>query len=481
VPKRVVHLAPAALVVDGAKLKAGIEQIQHELGVTPGFPPEVDAAAKQAAASPRMPDLDRTDLPFVTIDPPTSMDLDQAMHLERDRDGYVVHYAIADVAAFVTSGDPVDQEASRRGETLYGADSKIPLHPKVLSEDAASLLPDQVRPALLWTIKVDKTGEGTDVRVERARVKSRAKLDYAGVQKQFDDGTIDPMLALLKEIGELRLSRERTRGGVSLPLPEQEVDVEGSHWSLSYRTQRPVEQWNAEISLLTGMGAASLMTKAKVGILRTLPPAEQHDLDRLRHIAKAVGVTWPKGTSYPDFIRSIDPNTPAGAAVLVAATRTLRGASYAAFNGELPAQSEHSALAGQYAHVTAPLRRLVDRYAGEICVALSAGEPVPQWVLDHLDDVPEIMRSSASKAGQYESAVLNLVEAAMLAEQVGSTFDGVVVSVTDKDPSHGSLMITSPSVEAPISSSSPLPLGQDVHAKLATADVATRKVAFELA
>ena len=123
--------------------------------MTPDFPPEVEEAAARAAAAPRLPDLDRTDLPFVTIDPASSLDLDQAVHIERDGDGYVVHYAIADVAAFVTAGDPVDIEANRRGETLYGADSKIPLHPKSLSEGAASLLPDQVRPALLWTIRVD--------------------------------------------------------------------------------------------------------------------------------------------------------------------------------------------------------------------------------------------------------------------------------------------------------------------------------------
>ena len=71
---------------------------------------------------------------------------------------------------------------NRRGETLYGADSKIPLHPPVLSEGAASLLPDQVRPALLWTIQVDEVGEGVDVQVERALVRSRAQLSYEAVQ-----------------------------------------------------------------------------------------------------------------------------------------------------------------------------------------------------------------------------------------------------------------------------------------------------------
>src|SRR4051795_3004340 len=190
--------------VGAQTLRDGIAKIQAELKVAPAFAPEVEEAARRAAAAPRLPDLDRTDLPLVTIDPASSMDLDQALHLERDGSGYVVHYAIADVAAFVSPGDPVDVEANRRGETLYGAGSIIPLHPTVLSEGAASLLPDQERPALVWTIKVDGDGEGTDVEVVRARVRSRAKLDYEGVQKRIEDGTADPVFALLAEVGELR-------------------------------------------------------------------------------------------------------------------------------------------------------------------------------------------------------------------------------------------------------------------------------------
>src|SRR5689334_22232377 len=218
--------------VGARSLRDGIAKIQAELEVSPDFPPEVEEAARRAAAAPRLPDLDRTDIPFVTIDPASSRDLDQALHLERDGSGYVVRYAIADVAAFVSPGDPVDLASHERGETLYGADSKVPLHPTVLSEGAASLLPGEVRPALLWTIHVDAAGEGTDVQVERARMRSTAKLDYDGVQQAVDDGTADEMLMLLKEVGELRLAREAARGGISLPLPEQEVDVTGDRWSL---------------------------------------------------------------------------------------------------------------------------------------------------------------------------------------------------------------------------------------------------------
>jgi exoribonuclease R len=200
------------LNADGDTLRVGIAAIQKDLGLVPEFPDDVERAAAQAAGQPRLPELDRTDIPFVTIDPATSMDLDQALHIERDGRGYVVHYAIADVAAFVAPGDPVDVEANRRGETLYAADSKIPLHPQALSEGAASLLPDANRPALLWTIKVDADGEGTDVDVVRALVRSRAKLDYAGVQKQVDAGTADEVFTLLGEVGELRKKREAARG-----------------------------------------------------------------------------------------------------------------------------------------------------------------------------------------------------------------------------------------------------------------------------
>src|SRR3954454_16187506 len=242
--------------VGAQSLRDGITKIQNELKVTPDFPPEVEEAARRAAAAPRLPDLDRTDLPFVTIDPASSMDLDQALHLEREGSGYVVHYAIADVHAFVEPGDPIDVASHERGETLYGADSKVPLHPTALSEGAASLLPDQVRPALLWTIHVDDTGEGTDVHVERARVRSTAKLDYEGVQKAVDDGTADEVLMLLQEVGELRLQREAARGGISLPLPEQEVEVSGDRWSLRFRSMIPAETWNAQISMLTGFAAA---------------------------------------------------------------------------------------------------------------------------------------------------------------------------------------------------------------------------------
>lgn len=226
-----------AVCAPEAPLGAALRALRTELGVPGSFPPD---ALEEAARPPRLPSHDATDIPFFTIDPPASTDLDQAMHLaRRERGGYRVRYAIADVAAFVTPGGPLDAEAHRRVNTLYFPDENVPLHPPRLSEGAASLLPDQTCPAVLWTLDLDAEGrtESTDVR--RALVRSRAKLDYAHVQQRIDAGTAEEPLALLKDIGALRERLEVERGGISLSVPEQEIVEQDGTYALVYRAPSP--------------------------------------------------------------------------------------------------------------------------------------------------------------------------------------------------------------------------------------------------
>jgi exoribonuclease R len=490
---RVIRIQPS----DDATMEEGIAQIQREMRLPSAFPAVVEAAATQAAANPRLPDLDRTDIPFVTIDPPGSMDLDQAMWLERAASGYRVHYAIADVAAFVTAGDAVDVEANRRGETLYGGSSTIPLHPTILCENAASLLPDVVRPSILWTIDLDAQGEIAAIDVRRARVKSRAKLDYPSVQKSIDAGTADPIWSVLREIGQLRQALEKARGGVSLSLPDAEIGCTDGQWDLEYRISLDVEDWNAQISLLTGMAAAKLMVQGRVGVLRTLPPPDAASIDRLRLTAQALAIAWPRGQPYPDFIRALDASQPKHIAMMMACTMVLRGAGYAAFDGELPAQPMHSAIAAEYAHVTAPMRRLVDRYANEVCVALCSQQPVPDWTRSALPGLPVAMQDADRAAHRYERAIIDLAEAVILAPRVGETFAGAIVEVShagfhgssgrdrsgrdhpSNDAAHnGIVMLRDPAIEAPVASNAELPLGGEVAVKLVQADPARRTTRF---
>jgi exoribonuclease R len=101
-------------------------------------------------------------------------------------------------------------------------------------------------------------------------------------------------------------------------------------------------------------------------------------------------------------------------------------------------------------------------------------------VIEKLHELPKTLQSSAQRAHRYESAVLDLVEAGVLAHRVGDTFDAVVVEVDEKQPTHGELTVPDPAVEARVIGSSDLPLGQAIKARLAQADVRSRTVEFEL-
>ncbi|QNA73184.1 RNB domain-containing ribonuclease [Streptomyces sp. So13.3] len=481
-------LVPAA---DGTLLRDALRALRVRLEVPEEFPAAVLAEARQAADHPRMPELDATGIPLFTIDPPTSTDLDQAMHLARGTGtgtgapagGYRVHYAIADVAAFVTPGGALDAEAHRRVTTLYFPDERVPLHPQILSEGAASLLPGQDRPALLWRIDLDATGQVTATDVRRARVRSRAMLDYAGVQRSIDDGTAEEPVALLKEIGLLREGLERDRGGISLNVPEQEIEQrpDGDGYVLEYRAPLPADGWNAQISLLTGMAAADLMIRAGTGILRTLPAAPQSAADRLGRVAEALQVDWPAGTPYADVIRSLDPRRPHHAAFLQECTSLLRGAGYTVFDGAAPEHAEHAAVAAPYTHCTAPLRRLVDRYAGELCLAAVAGEQPPDWVRAALPGLPKEMAEGTQHANRAERECVDLIEAALLKDRIGEVFDAFVIDLDDRAPGTGTIHLDDPAVVARIQSppSAPrLPLGHHLRVRLTEADPATSTVLF---
>jgi exoribonuclease R len=460
-------------------IRDGVNRLREALEVPIEFPAAVLAEAEAAATSPKLPALDRTDIEFVTIDPEGSMDLDQALHIERQGSGYVVHYAIADVAAWVTPGGAIDAEARKRGQTLYAPDWRAALHPPRLSEAAASLLADRTaRPAQLWTITLDADGLQTDARVERAMVRSRAKLTYTSVQADLDAGRASESLNLLKIVGELRLKAEEDRGGVSLEIPEQEIEAKAGQWTLTFRRPLPVEGWNAQISLLTGGAAAQVMMEAKVGLLRTLPPAEQFAVDRLRRTAKALHIRWPGSVSYPEFVRSLDTSQPTHLAMMNACTLLFRGAGYLAFDGAEPAGNvQHGALAMPYAHVTAPLRRLIDRFAGEICVAVCAGVAVPEWVREALPALPALMSESDSRAKKYERGIVDLLEALVLSGHVGETFDGVVV---DFDPGRGSgvLHVNDVAVETFVRGKG-IAAGDEITARLVEADLVTGRTTFE--
>lgn len=419
---------------------------------------------------------DATATPFVTIDPPGSRDLDQAVFVERTGDGFRVQYAIADLGSVIPAGGAVDAEARRRGQTIYLPDGRVPLHPPVLSEDALSLLPDQVRRAALWTIEVGADGVAGTATVRRALVRSVARLDYEGVQASFDAGTPHPSIEALGDVGRLRRALRVSLGAIELALPEQEVvragTTDGGDWAVRLGHRTEVDAWNAEISLLTGMAAAQLMLGAEIGLLRTLPPADAGDLARFLATARALGVPVADGATAAQVLAGLDPALPASMALMREATGLLRGAGYEAFDGAPPVQPLHAGIGAPYAHVTAPLRRLADRFGTEVCLAICAGTPVPPWVREALPMLGELMHASDRRASAADRAAVDLAEVWELAARVGDELPAVVVRAADDG---GEVMVIEPPVVARCTGSG-LREGQVVDVRVVGVDEGARTV-----
>lgn len=422
---------------------------------------------------------DHTGVPFVTIDPPTSRDLDQAVHLTADGDGFVVDYAIADVAALITPEGALDQESRRRGATVYFPDGSVPLHPRALSEGAGSLLPEQVRLCVLWTIRVAGDGSVTDVRVRRSRIASVARLDYAGVSADAAAGRLHPAIAALPAFGELRREVALARGAVELDLPDQTVVRTADGWRFDLEAHTPADMWNSQVSLLAGMCAGTIMVEAGVGLLRTLPPAEEDAIEDLRAAARALGVQWPAGLPVGRFLAGLPGGEPSTLALQSAAAGLMRGANYLALTGpDEPvddALMRHSAIGGLYAHVTAPLRRLGDRFATEVCLAIASGTPVPDWVHRALPTLPKILRSADTLGATADRASIDLAEAVILRERVGERFDALVMSgATERRQAQ--IFLSDPPVVARCAGD--LRPGDRVVVELTKADEVTRTVEF---
>jgi exoribonuclease R len=453
--------------------------IRAEFGLPTDYPTSALVETEQSVSRAPGPRADATDLPLVTIDPPGAKDLDQALLLtRRDHGGYRLDYAIADVGHFVRPGGALDAESRRRGQTLYLPDALVPLHPPLLSEDAASLLPGEVRPAVLWTIDCDSHGLTEHVHVRRAVVRSVAQFDYDTVRDRLVAGTPHPSYALLPAFGRLRRELALHRGAVELQLPEQQaVPDDDGGWKLVLRSRVDVEAWNAELSLLTGMAAARMMLAAGIGVLRTLPDPEPEAMDSLRRRAGVLGIDWPASMTAARVLAGLDPRRPEALAFHVDATRLLRGAGYTVLDdatGLRAATTTHAGLGGPYAHVTAPIRRLVDRFGTEVCLAVAAGTDVPDWVRAALPELPGLMAASDLVASRVERACLSQVEAWVLADRVGATFPAVVLHA---EAHGGEVFVADPPVVSKCVGDE-LPEGERIEVRLVEADAQRRKVTF---
>jgi len=472
--------------------RAGFAKLRADFDIPGEHPPEVLAAAEEAAERPfdvvqpgagtpqRWQHVDRTDIEFLTLDPASSTDLDQAFAVSMSGDDVILHYAIADVGWFVRHGDAIDREAWRRAVTIYMPDGRAGLHPDRIAEDAGSLLPGSPKPAIVFTVRVAADGGVSLDGSERAMIRNRAKLAYSTVTPS-DLPDAFPELSRRIEIAE------RARGADRIQWPEQEVvRADGGGFTLRFRPRNDAENQNAAMSLASNMAIADALWDAGTGLFRTMPPVDERRLGRLRHTARAFGLDWPKGTSLGDFERSLPDGDARTAAFQLAIRRASGGASYTPYadfdadggpkdGGVKDGKPWHAALAATYVHATAPLRRLADRYVIEATLAITNGREVPDEILAAFEELPSAMQQGTSLANRVDRAAIDLAEAILLQGREGEVFDAVI---TDEDDRGARIQICDPAIVTRAVARRVDP-GDDITVKLTAVDVAERSIDVE--
>ncbi len=448
-------------------LASGLSVIRSQFQIPATFPPHVLAAAELAAKRAPNEHADWTERAFVTLDPATSTDLDQAFAIEEAGADLLLHYAIADVAWFVSDGDSIDTVAWQRGTTSYLPDGKAGLYPPVLAEGAASLLNTGLRPAVVFTVRVAPDGAAKLDAATRAIIRSRAKLAYDTVR----DDQLPPQFTELA--GRIQGAEDR-RGAARIDPPEQEVErgADGK-FTLSLQPQLVSEQRNAAMSLATNLAIADALFAAQTGLFRVMAPPDERAVSRLRHTAHAFGLEWPAAMPLDQYEKRLDPADPRQAAFMLAVRRAGTGASYEPYEpGKTP---WHAAMAATYAHGTAPLRRLADRYVVRAALAVANGQPLPLAVTEAFQRLPKAMAKADARENQIARAVIDLAEAAFLSGREGEVFDAVV---TDIGESGARIQLCSAPVVTRAAVLAVQP-GTRIKVKLLSADTDRRTLLFE--
>ena len=458
--------------VASASLTVGLSAIRQQYNVAGPFPAEVLAAADLAAKRPvtTAGRRDARHLPMATLDPATSIDLDQAFALHAEGDVLVLSYAIADVGFFVDRGGVIEAEAWKRASTIYMPDGRVPQYPPVLCENAASLLAGVDRPAILLTTLVAKDGTATLRKAERAVIHSRAKLAYETVAA----ADLGPELPeLFRRIHDA----EERRGATRIDFPEQEIESDPTSpggMRLVCRARQESEDQNSGMSLAANLAVAKRMLDAHVGLFRIMQEPSAGAVGMLHHAARALQINWPAGMSLREVKGTLEANNPRHTAFLIQVRRAGGGASYGLPGDGTPPW--HAAIAATYAHATAPLRRLADRYVLDLVVTLDAGQHPTAEELATLAALPEVMEKVQSIARKVDRATIDLIEAVTLAGRVGEVFDAVVTAV--EGPA-ARIQLIDPPVWAKVTASGVGP-GDQVKVRLDATDAAAHQVQFSL-
>ena len=410
----------------------------HAHGIPDVFP---QAALAEADAA-KEPDLKRREdlrhLPLVTIDPVDARDHDDAVWAEadpdpRNRGGFVVIVAIADVAAYVKPGSALDKEARKRGNSVYFPDRVVPMLPERISNDLCSLKEGEARACLAVRMVFDRDGRKLDHRFARGVMRSAASLTYEQAQAAIDGRTDETTAPLLDTVLRplwgayacLAIARNE-RGPLDLDLPERKIllDDSGRVRAVVSPPRLDAHRLIEEFMIAANVAAAeTLEAKRSPLIYRVHDAPSKEKLLALGDFLATIGQKLPKsGVIKPAHFNRILADTRATPTAELVGEVVLRSQAQAEYN---PGNFGHFGLnLRRYAHFTSPIRRYADLIVHRALVrALGFGnDGLTDAEVGELEEIAQAISDTERRAMAAERETADRLIAAHLADRIGATF-----------------------------------------------------------
>lgn len=425
-------------VVDAAD--AGLERVRLRHQIRCEWPKACDDEVERLRPVALEDRRDLRAMTTITIDAPSSKDLDDALSvLPAEPDGCVrVFVSIADVDAYVREGSALDQEARRRGTTVYLVGGITPMFPTRLCEELASLLPGVERPTLTVELRIGPEGDVRSVDLYASMIRSTARLDYTSVAEYLetgDLGDLDP--AVLPTLRWLRTAAARlasvraARGGVTLLRSEATVTIDeltGQVVGISAQAENEAHRLIERLMVAANEAVAGwLVDRGLPGVFRV------HEAPDTAAIAELEGAAQRFGFA-PGFGPILTPRGLAAFEVQFASSRIAPAVRSVLASALGPARytvepRAHFGLgAPLYLHFTSPIRRYADLAVHRVVKRFLAGDRSQRAGDPTLESLSRSLNDLTWRATKAEDERVRMIAARHLSGRVGERFSGNVVA-----------------------------------------------------
>lgn len=414
----------------------------HELPLA--FPPAVEAEAaavrkRGITATDMKGRLDLRDHQVFTIDPADAKDHDDALSIRRLDDGWEVGVHIADVSHYVTPGSALDEEALRRGTSVYLVDRVVPMLPEALSADLCSLRPDEDRLAVSLLVQLGAGGTVQHHAMHRTVIRSRHRLSYDEVQSVIDgtgsvtrdtDAAIRQLLDLSRS---LRRAREQ-RGSLDFDLPQARVilDTQGEPTDIERVLRLESHRLVEDFMLLANHLVARTAVERRIPLLHRVHEEPDEDrIDQLRALLQGMGLRLSRrGKVKPKDLQKVLQTVEGRPEENLVSTVVLRSMKQARYSEQ---SLGHFGLATRhYTHFTSPIRRYPDLVVHRLATAAFVDDRPASDLMDK-ETLATIARLSSERervAVDAERDSVDLKKVELMERHLGEVFDGTISSVT---------------------------------------------------